>query len=549
MAAIRQQLAPLWSQLEQQRGLPAGFLDRMARVESSYNPNAQNPRSSAGGLFQFINSTARQYGLEDKMDPVAASDAAARLAADNAAFLRKAGIEPNARNLYLAHQQGPAGAVKLLSNADAPAESIVGGAAARLNGGAGLTAGQMAEKWGSKFADLGGSGSTSAFAVPSTRPAEGADMNIADMPAVGATPASGQSAFAVPKAGPDGESGGLDWDALMMGMALLANAVPNGQPAKDIGSIMSPFLQAQAKKDDRKYSRYRDERDFSLRKDEIGRSQSNADRAFQLQQEANRRADEASRRAEATAGKTDLIKNYEFDMKALEAEGKPRIPFGSWRENWAKNSQPQTTINNITGGTPELRKSLDKKEGEAWAAAREAGTNSAAAVQDLDILNELSTIAPQGPLTGRLAQAFPGLSDAGAAFQSVISRVAPTLRAPGSGATSDIEYEGMLKSLPSLANRPEANAAIIGAMRSKANLNIQRGEIISEYMNGKLQEAEARTRLDGLNRQSIMTPELQNLLKGANTGPLDKTPAAGPAATTPPRDALEAEARRRGLLK
>ena len=124
--------------LEQQYGLPSGYLARTAQIESGMNPNAQNPRSSAGGLFQFIDSTAGDYGLTNRMDPYAASDAAARLARDNASFLRgKLGRDPTASELYLAHQQGAGGAWNLLSNPNASASSLVGQAAVSLNGGRG----------------------------------------------------------------------------------------------------------------------------------------------------------------------------------------------------------------------------------------------------------------------------------------------------------------------------------------------------------------------------------------------------------------------------
>lgn len=151
----------LFATNESKRGLPAGFLSRMAQIESRMNPRAQNPNSSAGGLFQFIDSTAKDYGLTNKFDPVASTDAAARLAADNRSILAKAlGREPTAGELYLAHQQGAGGASKLLSNPDAPAASIVGAKAASLNGGAGLTAGEFANKWTSKFGNIGTGGIT-----------------------------------------------------------------------------------------------------------------------------------------------------------------------------------------------------------------------------------------------------------------------------------------------------------------------------------------------------------------------------------------------------
>lgn len=151
----------LFAANESKRGLPPGFLSRMAQIESSMNPRAQNPKSSAGGLFQFIDSTAKNYGLSDKFDPVASTDAASRLASDNRGILAKAlGREPTAGELYLAHQQGAGGASKLLTNPNSPASDIVGAKAASLNGGAGLTAGELAQKWISKFGNMGSGGIT-----------------------------------------------------------------------------------------------------------------------------------------------------------------------------------------------------------------------------------------------------------------------------------------------------------------------------------------------------------------------------------------------------
>jgi len=127
-------------------------LTQFAGIESSFNPLARNPNSTAGGLFQFLDGTARNYGLRDKFDPAAASDAAARLMKDNRAYLvQRLGREPTPGELYLAHQQGAGGAAKLLANPDARAIDVVGADAIRLNGGsADMTAGQFASKWTSK---------------------------------------------------------------------------------------------------------------------------------------------------------------------------------------------------------------------------------------------------------------------------------------------------------------------------------------------------------------------------------------------------------------
>ena len=142
----------MFSAMEEKYGLPAGYLRRTAEIESGLNPNAKNPRSSAKGLFQFIDSTARAYGV-DPLDPESATIGAAELAADNARYLRrKLGREPTAGELYLAHQQGAAGAARLLANPNAMAADVVGTKAVTLNAGRDdITAGEFAGLWTNKF--------------------------------------------------------------------------------------------------------------------------------------------------------------------------------------------------------------------------------------------------------------------------------------------------------------------------------------------------------------------------------------------------------------
>lgn len=168
--------------------------------------------------------------------------------------------------------------------------------------------------------------------------------------------------------------------------------------------------------------------------------------------------------------------------------------------------------NNVPANDAALRKKLGEKEGEVWASYLEAGSVSAGTVQDMQLLDEIITMAPQGPISGRLAGAFPGVNSAADAFNSVVKRVAPTLRAPGSGSTSDIEYDGMLKSLPQLAARPEANRAIAAMMKAKAQINVQRAEIVRAAQNDEIGVKEARRLMSELDQKSIMTPELKAIL-------------------------------------
>ena len=149
--------------LEAENGLPQGYLERTAFLESGGDPLAQNPKSSAGGLFQFIDSTAKQYGVKDKFDPVQATDGAVDVAVDNMRILTKAlGREPTGAELYLAHQQGGAGARALLSNGNANVVDALtpiykgnrerAAEAVRLNGGnVNMSANEFASLWLDKF--------------------------------------------------------------------------------------------------------------------------------------------------------------------------------------------------------------------------------------------------------------------------------------------------------------------------------------------------------------------------------------------------------------
>ena len=179
-AELRVALAPTFSQLESQYNLPAGYLDTVGAIETGgrYDPRAQNPDSTAGGLFQFLDGTARQYGLTNKYDPQASAAAAAKFAKDNASGLQSAlGRAPTGAELYLAHNQGLGGARQLLANPNASALSILtrayngnvqqATAALTNNGGnANMTAQQFVDKINGFYKARAGNQVTSATTRP-----------------------------------------------------------------------------------------------------------------------------------------------------------------------------------------------------------------------------------------------------------------------------------------------------------------------------------------------------------------------------------------------
>ena len=126
---------------------PQDFI-RMAQIESSFNPNAGGKTSSAKGLFQFIDSTAKNYGLNNVYDPVESTRAAIRLAKDN---IKATGAKDGAE-MYMAHQWGSGGFNKMKNaNPNASVESVLGASAAKNNAMAGMTVAQGLDYWRNKF--------------------------------------------------------------------------------------------------------------------------------------------------------------------------------------------------------------------------------------------------------------------------------------------------------------------------------------------------------------------------------------------------------------
>jgi len=154
----------LFAGIEDKYGLPSGYLNRAWQMESSAGQDMKSPDSSARGHFQFIKGTQNQMGLKDPYDLAESADAAGRYAAQNKKFLQLHGVEePSAGHLYLAHQQGPLGAVRLLNAKDRPAGLAVGNDAA-ISGNAGdpnASGSAFANQIMNKFAGIKGPASGS----------------------------------------------------------------------------------------------------------------------------------------------------------------------------------------------------------------------------------------------------------------------------------------------------------------------------------------------------------------------------------------------------
>ena len=99
-------------------GLPWGLVERVVRRESSWNPNAENPRTQARSLFQ-INDDRTDRTLEENIN-----DGLGLLKEASEVATRVLGRAPQDWEVYVAHQQGPGGGPALLNPSNANRNAV-----------------------------------------------------------------------------------------------------------------------------------------------------------------------------------------------------------------------------------------------------------------------------------------------------------------------------------------------------------------------------------------------------------------------------------------
>lgn len=131
-------------------GVVDQFVHRIITIESANRCDAHNPLSTAVGLGQFIEGTwmttvrihrpdllvgrSRQQVLDLRLDCNLSRAMTTEFTRDNAAVMRRAGINVTPGNLYLAHFLGVGGAVKAVSGgSDRMISDVFGSAHVRAN--------------------------------------------------------------------------------------------------------------------------------------------------------------------------------------------------------------------------------------------------------------------------------------------------------------------------------------------------------------------------------------------------------------------------------
>lgn len=136
----------------------------VATLENSkFDPNARpigkdgKPLSTAHGLFQLLDAEWNAQGGGDRNnEDKQIENGIKSLAARKADLEKRLGRKATTVELYLAHQQGAAGAAKILTaDPNTPIESLIGAKAAANNAMAGKTAGEAIAMWTGKVERTG----------------------------------------------------------------------------------------------------------------------------------------------------------------------------------------------------------------------------------------------------------------------------------------------------------------------------------------------------------------------------------------------------------
>ncbi len=151
---------------------------------------------------------------------------------------------------------------------------------------------------------------------------------------------------------------------------------------------------------------------------------------------------------------------------------------------------------------------LDKKSADRWSKIMDNADAADKKLVDITSMREISKrIGSQGasadfkeaigPYAEALGVSVDGLSDL-QAYSSIIQRLAPQQRAPGSGSTSDVEFKGFLKSLPGASQNPLAREMTLNTMEALARDEVARGEIASRLSTKEINRTQAEKELRNL---------------------------------------------------
>jgi hypothetical protein len=155
------------------------------------------------------------------------------------------------------------------------------------------------------------------------------------------------------------------------------------------------------------------------------------------------------------------------------------------------------------------------------------GQNAQQFMGDIQTLAEISktlntgkgaqVLAALGPYAEMAGINMEGLGEA-QAYEAIISRMAPQMRQPGSGASSDFDAKQFLKSLPSLGNSPEGNVIVQQTFTAIQQAKMQAAEIASMALSGQITWQEADKQIAAIGDPFTAFNEYRKKSEGGDKG-------------------------------
>jgi hypothetical protein len=187
---------------------------------------------------------------------------------------------------------------------------------------------------------------------------------------------------------------------------------------------------------------------------------------------------------------------------------------------------------------PEL--SFDTKAGnlqaERYDKIVQSGADAKTMVSDVQALRDLGSRittgksaelqAALGPYASSMGIKIDGLDDM-QAYKAIISRLAPQMRVPGSGATSDFEMRTFLEALPGLGKEPGGNELISQTLEGLAQHKIAAAEIASKALNKEITRSQAERELRQLPDPLTLWKQSKGKAAAPEAAPTKGAPVVG----------------------
>jgi hypothetical protein len=196
-----------------------------------------------------------------------------------------------------------------------------------------------------------------------------------------------------------------------------------------------------------------------------------------------------------------------------------------------KQLKASTTVTVDQKGEGELSKTLGKGLGER---VNDIAKEGDAARTDLAMVGQLrdlgAAVKTGGPaaVQGWLASHGIKVGDnvgAVEAYSSIVDKLTPSQRVPGSGASSDLDVKMFKNSLPKLINTPEGNEIIQNTLAGVAQYKLERAAIADRVQAGEM------TAKEGIKLIRDLPNPYANFKEFAKTG--FRADASNPASTGP----------------